>query len=93
MSPHLDEVGVDDGFVRPVLPGLCTFGVTCRALPAACCGGDPTRLRPMAGRFGAPVLPGEELSVDVWRDRWRARFRTRTGAGTVAVDRGGATFD
>jgi acyl dehydratase len=80
------------GFDRPLLHGLCTFGITCRALLAACCAGDPARLRSMAGRFSAPVLPGDELSVEVWRDGGRAWFRTRTGDGAVAVDRGEATF-
>ena len=55
------------GFDRPILHGLCTYGVTGRALLRTLCDSDPGRLKTMTGRFSAPVRPGDELTVQIWR--------------------------
>ena len=55
------------GFPRPVLHGLATFGVAGHALLKAVCGYDPARLTAMAGRFSAPVFPGETIRTEFWR--------------------------
>ncbi|HKT75936.1 MAG TPA: MaoC/PaaZ C-terminal domain-containing protein [Sphingobium sp.] len=49
------------GFDRPILHGLCTFGVAARAVLAAFCDYDGTRLKDIQARFSAPVLPGEAI--------------------------------
>jgi len=53
------------GFERPILHGMCTYGVAGRALLAAVCGGDPARFRAMEGRFSKPVFPGETLRTSI----------------------------
>lgn len=66
------------GFERPILHGLCTFGIACRVLVTTICGNDPASLRRMQGRFSAPVYPGETQSIEVWDEGGgRVRFRTR----------------
>ena len=82
------------GFSRPILHGLCTYGVTGRALLTAVCDGDPARFRSMSGRFSRPVLPGEPLTVSVWLagDGETALFQTTRADGTVVIDRGRAQF-
>ena len=43
----------------------------------------------MSGRFSRPVLPGESLTVSVWRtDGDTALFQTTKQDGTVVIDRG-----
>src|SRR5262252_497140 len=54
------------GFSRPILHGLCTYGVTGRALLHTLCGSDPARFASMSGRFTHPVLPGESLTISIW---------------------------
>jgi acyl dehydratase len=78
------------GFSRPILHGLCTYGVTGRALLHVLCDGNPARFRSMAGRFSRPVLPGEPLTVSIWRqdDGATALFQTTREDGTVVIDRG-----
>lgn len=76
------------GFPRPILHGLCTYGVTGRALLHTLAGSDPARFAAMSGRFSAPVFPGEALTVSMWVDGDRARFRTAKDDGTVVIDRG-----
>lgn len=77
------------GFDRPILHGLCTYGFTGRALLHALCDGDPARFRSMAGRFTSPVLPGESLTVSIWRTGdGEASFRTTGGDGRGVLDNG-----
>jgi acyl dehydratase len=86
------------GFDRPILHGLCTYGITGRALLACAMDGDVRRFRAMSGRFSAPVLPGDELTVRMWagptggaEDGGReVLFQTLRGDGTVVLDRGRA---
>jgi acyl dehydratase len=93
---HADpEFAARGGFARPILHGLCTYGVTGRALLQALCDGDPARFLAMSGRFSAPVLPGESLAVSIWIDRPggdTALFRTAREDGTVVIDRGRVRF-
>jgi acyl dehydratase len=80
------------GFGKPILHGLCTYGVTGRALLHAVAGGDPARLTGMYGRFSATVVPGQALTVDIWDEgAGQVLHRTRTDDGTVVIDRGRAT--
>ena len=87
------------GFSRPILHGLCTYGVTGRALLHALCGSDPARFAAMSGRFTRPVLPGDTLVVSIWLDDepaedggGSARFQTATEDGSVVIDRGRMRF-
>ncbi len=76
------------GFSVPILHGLCTYGITGRALLHALCDSDPARFGSMSGRFTRPVLPGETLVVSIWRDEGGALFQTAKQDGTVVIDRG-----
>lgn len=65
------------GFMRPILHGLATYGLACRALLRQCAGNDPTRLRTLDLRFAAPVYPGETLRTEIWRIDGALRFQAR----------------
>jgi acyl dehydratase len=80
------------GFDRPILHGLCTFGFTGRALLAVLCDNDPERFLSMDARFSKPVLPGDTLTVSIWRDGDRALFRTERAPGEVVLDSGVCTY-
>lgn len=77
------------GFERPILHGLCTYGITCHALLRHLCGYDTGRVRAMTADFTRPVYPGETLAVRVWRAADGAFFQTAVPArGEVVLDRG-----
>jgi acyl dehydratase len=81
------------GFPKPILHGLCTYGVTGRALLHTFCGSDPSRFRGMDARFSKPVMPGDVLTVRMWRDGdGSAIFQTVTQDGTVVIDNGKLTY-
>ncbi|MEU8847291.1 MaoC/PaaZ C-terminal domain-containing protein [Streptomyces sp. NPDC048564] len=62
------------GFERPILHGLCTYGMTLKAVVDTLLGGDVTRVRSYDTRFAGVVYPGETLRIRMW-----------PGAGTVRV--------
>jgi acyl dehydratase len=65
------------GFPKPILHGLCTYGVAGRALVAELGGGDAARVTAVGARFTSPVFPGETLTTSIWRTGGgRAVFRT-----------------
>ncbi len=89
---HVDpEFAKAAGFPRPVLHGLATFEVAGHALLKTVCGYDPARLTAMAGRFSAPVFPGETIRTEFWRDGDVVSFRARVvERDAIAVDHGRA---
>lgn len=65
---HADpDVAAEAGLPRPILHGLCTYGIAGRALLAALCDNRPARMRRLDCRFTAPVFPGDTLELDYWR--------------------------
>ncbi len=56
------------GFPRPILHGLCTYGMTCKALVDNLLDGDVRRLRSYGARMAGVVFPGETLRVCVWKN-------------------------
>lgn len=75
---HADpKVAAGAGFPRPILHGLCTYGVAGRALLKLCCGNDPAKLRRMDLRFSAPVFPGETIRTEIWQEGGRISFRAK----------------
>ena len=65
---HADpEVAHQAGYPRPILHGLCSYGVAAHALVKTWCDYDASRLTRLDARFSAPVYPGETLQCDMWR--------------------------
>ena len=79
------------GFPRPILHGLATFGVAGYAILKSVCGYDTARLTGMAGRFSAPVYPGETIRTEMWRDGAVVSYRARVvERDIVAINNGRA---
>ena len=77
MNPiHADpEAAGKAGFARPILHGLCTYGVAGYLLTRTVCGHDPTRLRSLGVRFSSPVYPGETIRIEGFRSSAGVYFR------------------
>ena len=87
---HIDpEAARAAGFAEPILHGLCTFGMSCRAVLTVYCDGDPTRLVSHSARFAAPVYPGDMLEVLLWRDGHTVSFEMSVAARSVKVIKNG----
>ncbi len=86
------------GFAKPILHGLCSYGFTGRALLSELAGHDPAKMHHMEARFSSPVMPGDALTVRIWRTGdGEAVFTTTTnggvtGEGAVCIDQGLCRF-
>jgi acyl dehydratase len=89
---HVDpSVARSAGFKAPILHGLCSYGITCRAVLQGYCGYDPSRIFSHAVRCAAPVYPGETLTIDLWRDGDIVSFEASVAARGVKVLKNGKT--
>ena len=55
------------GFPKPILHGMCTYGITCRGMLQTYADYDPSAFRQHAARFSSPVYPGETVTMDCGR--------------------------
>ncbi|OZI39506.1 3-alpha,7-alpha,12-alpha-trihydroxy-5-beta-cholest-24-enoyl-CoA hydratase [Bordetella genomosp. 1] len=79
------------GFDRPILHGLCTYGMAARAIVDTWCDGDGDALTELNTRFSAPCFPGETLEFEMWRRGAEIRFRARApGRGVMVLSHGSA---
>jgi acyl dehydratase len=59
------------GFPKPILHGLCTYGMTCKVLTDALLDGDTARVGSYGARFAGVVFPGETLKASIWKEGGR----------------------
>src|SRR6201995_4898431 len=65
---HSDpEFAAAAGFPKPILHGLCTYGMTCKAMVDALLDGDTSRVGSYGARFAGVVFPGETLKASIWK--------------------------
>ncbi|MDO8410288.1 MaoC/PaaZ C-terminal domain-containing protein [Phenylobacterium sp.] len=77
------------GFPRPILHGLCTYGITCRAILQAVTDFDPDQIKSHQARFSAPVFPGDTITVDIWKDGKEISFEARVKSRNATVIKNG----
>ncbi|MEJ0027219.1 MAG: MaoC/PaaZ C-terminal domain-containing protein [Rhizomicrobium sp.] len=77
------------GFPRPILHGLCTYGLTCRAVLQTIVGYDSDRIASHQARFSAPVFPGDTVTVDLWKDDTTVSFEARVKERGATVIKNG----
>lgn len=83
---HVDpEAARAAGFDRPILHGLCTYGMCCHAVLKTMCEYRAELLRQFDVRFSAPVYPGDTLRVEMWRDGDTISFRALAKERNVIV--------
>lgn len=56
------------GFDKPILHGLCSYGMVLKAVVDTVLGGDVTRVSSYGTRFAGVVFPGETLRVRMWSE-------------------------
>lgn len=56
------------GFDRPILHGLCTYGIGCKAIVDNLLDGDVSQVASYGARFAGVVFPGETLQANIWKE-------------------------
>ncbi|XP_058820149.1 peroxisomal multifunctional enzyme type 2-like isoform X1 [Topomyia yanbarensis] len=83
LSGDLNPLHIDPGFSAiagyktPILHGLCTMGISVKAVLKQFGADDSSLFKAAKVRFSKPVLPGQTLRVDMWKEsNNRVCFRT-----------------
>lgn len=63
------------GFQRPILHGLCTYGICARSILKTVLDYDVARMKGINARFSGPVIPGETIVTEIWIDGNEVSFR------------------
>jgi acyl dehydratase len=56
------------GFDQPIIHGLCSYGIVCKAIVDAALDGDPTRVARYQARFRGVGFPGETYLTSYWKE-------------------------
>lgn len=79
------------GFDRPILHGLCTYGIVLKAVVGSALGGQPEDVASWEARFTGHVFPGETLITKIWEEggdyivEAETQERGKTVLGNAAV--------
>jgi acyl dehydratase len=74
-DPQFAKIG---GFDAPILHGLCSFGIVCKAAVDQALGGDVTRVARYQARFAGVVFPGETIVTSLWNEGDRIAIAATT---------------
>ena len=81
-DPEFSKLG---GFDVPILHGLCSYGVVCKAVVDHALGGDTTKVARYQVRFAGVVYPGETIVTSMWRDGDLIVLQAKTKERDTAV--------
>jgi acyl dehydratase len=64
-DPEFAKMG---GFDKPIIHGLCSYGVTLKAIVDEVLGGDVTKVGRWQARFAGVGYPGETYAISYWKE-------------------------
>lgn len=81
-DPALAEAA---GFTQPILHGLCSYGIACKAVVDNMLDGDVARVSGYRSRFAGSVYPGETMVVSMWNEGDRIHVEAVTKQRSTPV--------
>ena len=74
-DPEFAKIG---GFDRPIIHGLCSFGVVCKAVVDDVLAGDVTKVARYQARFAGVGFPGETYLISYWKEADKILIQTKS---------------
>ncbi len=74
-DPEFAKLG---GFDTPILHGLCSYGIVCKAVVDHALGGDTAKVARYQVRFAGVVFPGETIVTSMWREGDKVLIQAKT---------------
>jgi acyl dehydratase len=68
IDPNMAAMG---GFEKPILHGLCTFGLSAKAVYQTIGSKNPNVIKAVSARFTSHVFPGESVRFKLWKEGTR----------------------
>ena len=75
VDPEFAKLG---GFDTPILHGLCSYGVVCKAVVDGALDGAVERVASYEARFTGVVYPGETIVTSLWREDGKILIQAKT---------------
>jgi len=89
-DPAFSKMG---GFDVPILHGLCSYGIVCKAVVDHALGGDVARVARYQARFAGVVFPGETIVTSMWREGSQVIVAAKTKErGTPVISNAAVTL-
>jgi acyl dehydratase len=73
------------GFDRPIIHGLCSYGVVCKAIVDKVLGGDVTKVARYQARFAGVGFPGETYLTSWWKEGDRILIQAKSKERNAAI--------
>ena len=74
-DPDFAKMG---GFDKPILHGLCSYGIVCKAAVDGVLGGDTAKVARYQARFAGVVFPGETIVTSLWKEGGQILLSAKT---------------
>ncbi len=74
-DPEFAKIG---GFDKPIIHGLCSFGIVCKAVVDDVLAGDVTKVARYQARFAGVGFPGETYLISYWKESDKILIQTKS---------------
>jgi len=81
-DPEFAKMG---GFDRPIIHGLCSYGIVCKAVVDGVLGGDVSKVARYQARFAGVAFPGETYHVSWWREGKQILIQAKSKEREAAI--------